>query len=348
MDAIQKLHVSTHKLDIDPRRLTYHATSSTVVVVGEQSTLENGVESSKGVVRFFDFPYCKEIHSFWLDPFEEAISVESLNLALPDFTAGGAEQKSVAMDLESEEDKDKGQSSAFPMESLIVVGTVYIAADSSDTDHGRILIFRIGGNTGGRSGGRELDGGRRSNVSLLSCTDINGPVYSLSSLKGHGKLVAAIDNRISVFDLQMAAAPAMDSVESVSSLPRTPGGSSSTNGPIAPPAAPEIRVSSVNVAESTPYMLSENCRLSSNAKCCTARQRATSSCLEIFFALCLYTSLHLLRSQKTMAVQTKLRRVVQRQSRRSWKALFSYAYKGGLGHTERWEGGEFRGKLSSY
>jgi DNA damage-binding protein 1 len=230
-DAVQKLHVMTYPLaGFDPRRVCYHQPSSSAVVTGTLTQMTDGIESAVCLVKFLHTDSMREYHTFHLEPLEEALSASTLLLSM----GSGGEQ-----------------------EVVVCVGTVYVAADSTEVDRGRILLFRITSNSFGEEGGHS--------VTLIGSADVNGPVYNTCAC--HGRVVAAIDNRVSMFTLSATGA-------STSKLPAAPSSSSSSDGGAAmPPHAPPSSSSEAGVAANnlstgglgaSLYSVEEECRLSTN------------------------------------------------------------------------------------
>ena len=178
-DALQKLHVVNYPLhNLDPRRICYHSRSCTVVVAGTIMATFEGIDSQYAEVRFLDANSgnMEAFHSFHLDPLEEPLCLHSLPAPRSDALedgSGGTQAR--AGSTAEKENADR------IYEEWVLVGTVYVAADGSDVEKGRILVFKISGNVTNASGTpSEGAGSAGRTVSLIGTHTTDGPVYALA------------------------------------------------------------------------------------------------------------------------------------------------------------------------
>lgn len=142
IDDIQKLHVTTHKLGMTPRRVAYHEAGRVICVgaIDGNSSSTNGGdggimqgESNMGnCVRFFDDTTLEEVDRLDLDPFEMILSMVSATL-----TVGSGETA-------GESDGSKRRVSR----PYIIIGTAYAYPDEDEPTKGRVLLIQCGGGGG--------------------------------------------------------------------------------------------------------------------------------------------------------------------------------------------------------
>lgn len=144
IDDIQKLHVTTHKLGMTPRRVAYHEAGRVICVGaidGNSSSAKGGDggimqgESNMGnCVRFFDDTTLEEVDRLDLDPFEMILSMVSAIL-----TVGQGEASA------GEGDGSKRRVSR----PYIIIGTAYAYPDEDEPTKGRVLLIQCGGGGSG-------------------------------------------------------------------------------------------------------------------------------------------------------------------------------------------------------
>ena len=144
IDDIQKLHVTTHKLGMTPRRVAYHEAGRVICVGaidGNSSSTKGGDggmmqgESNMGnCVRFFDDTTLEEVDRLDLDPFEMILSMVSATL-----TAGQGESAA------GEGDGSKRRVSR----PYVIIGTAYAYPDEDEPTKGRVLLIQCGGGGSG-------------------------------------------------------------------------------------------------------------------------------------------------------------------------------------------------------
>jgi len=162
IDDIQKLHVSTHRLGMTPRRVAYHESGRVVCVgcIDDGYCKINGASNSSysdeinmgNCVRFFDDTSFEEITRLNMDPYEMILSIVSTELKVTSEYCG-AEKESVA-NLKSGNDTDR-QVECY--RSYLVVGTAYVFPDEDESSKGRIIIIQCTGSSDLRLAGGNAD-----------------------------------------------------------------------------------------------------------------------------------------------------------------------------------------------
>ncbi|KAI8874124.1 hypothetical protein GQ42DRAFT_80421 [Ramicandelaber brevisporus] len=168
IDRVQRLHVTTHKLDNEsPAHIVHHPSAHSVCVL--TTRLRNADSPSysaeDGFVRLFDDRDFTLLDTFALGEHELGVSV-----ALVPFHA----------------------SSSRP---LIVVGTaISRPGESEDSATGRILIFDI------REQDSSLDSAEKiARLCLVAVRDCGGPVYSVTPFRG--MFLSTVVNHVKLFGL---------------------------------------------------------------------------------------------------------------------------------------------------
>merc|ERR1719401_270107 len=128
IDDIQKLHVTSIKLGMTPRRISYHE-AGRAYFVGCIGGADVGMEANQdNCVRVFDDSTFEELNcSIKLEPFEMILSVESVSLGV---NSQPSESKSPPSDALS------------PVEHrpYVVVGTAYAFPDEDEPSKGRVIV----------------------------------------------------------------------------------------------------------------------------------------------------------------------------------------------------------------
>ena len=141
IDDMQKLHVTTHKLDMPPRKVSYDENSRLLCV----GCIDNGLgksRSSQGdeinmgnCIRFFDDTSFEEIDRFDLDPYEMILSMVSTRLkVVNDELVYEGEKKT------SDTNGRAGSEGVYCQ--FLVIGTGYGYPDEDEPSRGRIIILQ--------------------------------------------------------------------------------------------------------------------------------------------------------------------------------------------------------------
>ena len=172
IDDIQRLHVQTHKVDGDPRRIVHHASGGVYAVCTEKMQTSATEDKTLGQVLFLSEGSFDCIHSFELDTLEQAISCTSCLLHVHDRS--------------SREKGSKGSTES--KQEYVVIGTAYLT--SQECDAGRLLVFSI----------VPAVDGTTPVVSLIAQIDCRGAVYSVCGLAS-GVLAVGVDYNVKIFRL---------------------------------------------------------------------------------------------------------------------------------------------------
>jgi len=176
IDDIQRLHIQTHKVDGDPRRISYHSSRGVYAVCTEKTTRDGHNEITLGQVLFLKEGSFDPVHSFELDHLEQAISCTTCVL---DSRSRALQTKGKANDADMSE----------YFREYVVVGTAYLTAQECEA--GRLLVFSV------------VTSPESSTpiVSLVAQTDCNGAVYSICG-PSSGVIAAGIDYTVKIFRLE--------------------------------------------------------------------------------------------------------------------------------------------------
>lgn len=174
IDDIQKLHITTHKLGMSPRRVAYDENSRMVCVGCIDSGVSSNRSASMGAsnivmgncVRFFDDSTFVEIDRFDLDDYETIEALESMQLSIAD------------------ESNEHSESEAQVFHQFIVIGTAYSFPEEVEPSLGRIIILKCS------RGGESLS---RKSMKVTS-VQVKGGVFSISEFF-NGTFLATINSK---------------------------------------------------------------------------------------------------------------------------------------------------------
>ncbi len=176
IDDIQKLHVTSHKLGMPPRRVTYDESSRLVCVGCIDNNLNNNRNASVGgeinmgnSVRFFDAISFEEVDSFYLGPYETIMSMISTRMLITNDISG--------------EQKEAGQESYQP---FLVIGTAYGIPGEHEPSRGRIIVLKC---TTGNN-----DNSLSRKVKQVAEVQVKGGVFSLCPFY-NGSILATINSK---------------------------------------------------------------------------------------------------------------------------------------------------------
>jgi len=192
IDDIQKLHVTTHKLGMAPRRVTYHE-SGRVVCVGciddgsgnSDPIARNNANNKGNCIRFFDDTTFEEFNRLDLEPFEMILSMMSVQLKV--------NKDDVNIQMEGDAAPRKNGPNSEPDEetyrSFLVVGTAFSYPDEDEPSKGRILLIHCD-IRGGIVPTSQSSPSR--NADIVTEVQVSGGVYSICPFY-NGTILATIN-----------------------------------------------------------------------------------------------------------------------------------------------------------
>eukprot|EP00571_Detonula_confervacea_P013192 CAMPEP_0172297872 /NCGR_PEP_ID=MMETSP1058-20130122/741_1 /TAXON_ID=83371 /ORGANISM="Detonula confervacea, Strain CCMP 353" /LENGTH=1677 /DNA_ID=CAMNT_0013007075 /DNA_START=54 /DNA_END=5084 /DNA_ORIENTATION=- len=178
IDNIQKLHVTTYKLGMTPRRICHHA-AGRVYCVGCVAGLEIGGEANQNnCVRFFDDSTFEELNCINLEPFEMILSIQSVSMSINSPPSRTSKY-------------DNATDNTTPVEyrPFIVMGTAYAYPDEDEPSQGRVLVVECNsGSTGNLKSDSEEDQMIRK-VRQVADLPLMGGIYNIAPFYGGNILV---------------------------------------------------------------------------------------------------------------------------------------------------------------
>jgi len=175
IDNIQKLHVTSYKLGMTPRRICYHE-AGRVYCVGCIGGLDVGMDANQNnCVRFFDDSTFEELNCINLEPFEMILSIESVSLSI---------------NSPPSESKSKPSDTASPIEyrPFIVMGTAYAYPDEDEPSQGRVIVVEC--NSGGTGNLKsDTEDQMLRHVRQVADLPLMGGIYSIAPFYGGNILV---------------------------------------------------------------------------------------------------------------------------------------------------------------
>ena len=203
IDDIQKLHITTHKLGMAPRRVTYHQSGRVVCVGciddGIQGASKIGGETNMGnCVRFFDDTSFEEIDRIDLDPYEMILSLISTELKIMNETSIEGD---TTTETRADESFNRKSDETRP---FIIIGTGYNFPDEDEPSRGRILVIRCSAT--GRIEHSSMSSAAEGVSSLsrkaihVAETQVTGGVFSISPFYG-GTILSTINSKTRLFKL---------------------------------------------------------------------------------------------------------------------------------------------------
>ena len=191
IDDIEKLHVTSYKLGMAPRRVAYHESGKVVCVgcIDDGGKHHNKNHKQGNCIRFFDDVTFDEIDRIDLDPFEMILSMVSLRMKINKEHAENhnlGENAFVLKEAKSEEESDG--SSYLP---FLVVGTAYSYPDEDEPSRGRIILYQcdIRGSVGAPSTTTNT-----RKIKQVNEIQVSGGVYSICSFHD-GTMLATINTK---------------------------------------------------------------------------------------------------------------------------------------------------------
>lgn len=174
IDDIQKLHITTHKLGMSPRRVAYDASSGLICVgcidggiASNRSNIRSHSEISMGnCVRFFDDTTFNDVDRFDLDDFETIQALESVHLKI---------------NVELNETSKNDQAATEP---FLLIGTAYCYPEEDEPTLGRIIVLKC-------SRGNDALSRKATQVASVQ---VKGGVFSISAFYD-GTFLASINSK---------------------------------------------------------------------------------------------------------------------------------------------------------
>ena len=186
IDDIQKLHVTTCRLGMIPRRVV-HCSEGRMFAVGciesgiKQGGLPSESQNMGNCLRFMDDANFDDIDKIALEPHEMILSMISANLTM---TGTGVKEEVKSSDSKD----DSSRESHF--KRYLLVGTAYALPDEDEPTRGRILLFSCDddGNTLSRA------------VHLVTEFQVRGGVYSMCQFY-NGMVLATVNSKTQILKL---------------------------------------------------------------------------------------------------------------------------------------------------
>lgn len=176
IDDIQKLHVTTHKLGMPPRRVTYDENSRLLCVGcidnGVSGSNRNGETNMGNCIRFFDDSTFEEIDRFDLNPYELILSMVCTRLKV-------VNDESPSDDVNESESQDMYR-------PFLVIGTAYGYPEEDEPSRGRIIVLKCSVDSNSNAFSRK--------VKQVAEVEVKGGVYSISPFYD-GSILASINSK---------------------------------------------------------------------------------------------------------------------------------------------------------
>lgn len=179
IDDIQKLHVTTCRLGMSPRRIVYCSEARMFAVGCMESSLRNSLlgeyQSMGNCVRFLDDATFEDLHRVDMEPFEEILSMAYVSMESPSSVSTMAD----------------GNGSS--LRTFLLVGTAYALPDEPEPTHGRVLVYLCDPN--------ESTAGTRVSIRQVTEMATNGGVYSICQFY-NGSILVSVNTRVSLCKME--------------------------------------------------------------------------------------------------------------------------------------------------
>ncbi|CAB9504646.1 damage-binding protein 1 [Seminavis robusta] len=201
IDDIQKLHVTTCRLGMAPRRIV-HCPDARMFAVG---CIESGIkqlglggeEHNMGnCVRFLDDTTFDDIERFDLEPYEMILSMTYASLRVHSPTSSASTATDTEGGVNSGDPTGDG-SGASNFRTYLLIGTAYALPDEDEPTRGRIMVMSCGGS------GMEEEAATSNNaraIRQVTELQVRGAVYSMSQFYD-GKVLAAVNSKTQILQL---------------------------------------------------------------------------------------------------------------------------------------------------
>jgi len=192
IDDIQKLHVTTYRLGMAPRRIV-RCPEGRMFAVGciESGIKELGIGGAQmamgNCIRFLDDSTFDDIQRIDLEPTEMILSMDSVSLCIH-------QPSSNIATVGSPSKMERGIEPTMQLKLYLVVGTAYVLQDEDEPTHGRIMIYSCNSedNTVGDSTDRS--------VKLVTEMQVRGGVYSMCQFF-EGKMLATVNSKTLLYKM---------------------------------------------------------------------------------------------------------------------------------------------------
>lgn len=202
IDDIQKLHVTTCRLGMAPRRIV-HCPEGRMFAVG---CIESGIkqlglggeEHNMGnCIRFLDDTTFDDIDRIDLEPYEMILSMTYASLRVHSSTSSASTSADADAAVNAGDPTSDG-SGAANYRTYLLVGTAYALPDEDEPTRGRIMVMSCGGG----SGSEEEAATSNNNRAIRQVTElqVRGGVYSMCQFFD-GKVLAAVNSKTQICQL---------------------------------------------------------------------------------------------------------------------------------------------------
>jgi DNA damage-binding protein 1 len=192
IDDIQKLHVTTYRLGMAPRRIV-RCSEGRMFAVGciESGIKDLGIEGEQmamgNCIRFLDDSTFDDVHRIDLEPTEMVLSMDSISLCIH-------QPSSNIATVGSPSKMESGIDPATQLKSYLVVGTAYVLQDEDEPTHGRILIYSCNPED------NTVDDSANRSVKLVTELQVRGGVYSICQFF-EGKMLATVNSKTQLYKM---------------------------------------------------------------------------------------------------------------------------------------------------
>ena len=181
IDDIQKLHVTTCRLGMAPRRVVYCPEGRLFAVGCIESGIKNfslGIDDTNmgNCIRFMDDTSLEDLRRIDLEPFEVITAMFYGTMKLPSSDA----------QLETMVPED----STVPVKSLLLVGTAYAMPDEDEPTRGRVLVYECGPDASGGMGSERM-------IRQVTELVVHGAVYSMCQFY-EGMILLTVNSKVLV------------------------------------------------------------------------------------------------------------------------------------------------------
>ncbi|KAL7499954.1 hypothetical protein ACHAWT_010895 [Skeletonema menzelii] len=183
IDDIQKLHVTSYKLGMTPRRIAHHEAGRVYCVgciggAGEGAQI--GGEANMGnCVRFFDDSTFEEVNRIDLEPFEMILDVTSVSMCT------------------------SSSSSGENYKPFILIGTAYSYPDEDEPSQGRVLVVECNSGESGNLKSESEDEMVTRFVRHVTQMPTRGGVYSITPFYG-GTVMITVNSKTHLCKLNLS------------------------------------------------------------------------------------------------------------------------------------------------
>lgn len=185
IDDVQRLHVTSYKLGMTPRRIAHHEAGRVYCVgciggVGAGEGAQIGGEANMGnCVRFFDDSTFEEVNRIDLEPFEMILDITSASLCTT------------------------SNSSSESYKPFILIGTAYSYPDEDEPSQGRVLVVECNSGESGNLKSDSEDEMVTRFVRHVTQMPTRGGVYSITPFYG-GTVMITVNSKTHLCKLSLS------------------------------------------------------------------------------------------------------------------------------------------------